>query len=182
MTSSNKTAFLQAYEPLHDRFARYCGSQAFGIMETEDLMQETILAALQGFDRLREPEKLLGYLIGIANNIVRNHRRRRKFRGEWDEAALEKLEARLDDPAVALDVQYLLKAMQQLPDTQREALALYELSGFSIREIAESQNTTEGAVKTRLSRARQQLRELLAEDGRPLSVAQRLSIYASVLL
>ena len=61
-------------------------------------------------------------------------------------------------------------------------MRLFELSGFSIREIADLQQAREGAVKTRLSRARHQLRQLLTEEGRHLSVSERLRIYATVLL
>lgn len=41
--------FLKWYEPLHDRFVRYCSSKAFGFMETEDLVQESILITRQTF-------------------------------------------------------------------------------------------------------------------------------------
>ncbi len=181
MNAATKEVFLAHYEPLHERFARYCASQAFGMMSAEDLMQEAILAALQGFERLKDKNKLLGYLIGTVNNLVRNQRRRAKFTGDWDEKLAAELEGRLPDPGASIDVQYLLKALQQLPENQRDSLILFEVSGFSVREIAGIQQTNEGTVKTRLSRARQALREILAEDGRPLSLTQRLAIYSSIL-
>jgi RNA polymerase sigma-70 factor (ECF subfamily) len=175
--------FLQWYEPLHERFLRYCDSQTFGIHSAEDLVQEAVLAALAGWDRLEDKNRLLGYMIGIVNNQLRTLRRRAKFRGEWSESRMAQLESRLGgDAEVALDLQYLLKAMDELPENQREALLLQAVSGFSIREIALAQRCSEGAVKTRISRARTRLRELLSEDGRPLTVGQRLRIYASILL
>ncbi len=72
--------------------------------------------------------------------------------------------------------------MDELPEAQREALLLKAASGFSIQEIAKIQNSTSGAVKTRISRARQQLKRLIDEDGQPLTLAQRLRIYSSILL
>lgn len=182
MNAATKEAFLAHYEPLHERFARFCASQAFGLMTAEDLMQEAVLAALQGFERLKDKTKLLGYLIGTVNNIVRNQRRRSRFTGNWDEKLAAELEDRLPDPATLLDVQYLLKALGQLPEALRETLILFEVSGFTVREIAEIQQTSEGAVKTRLSRTRQTLREMLAEDGRPMPLSKRLAIYTSILL
>lgn len=183
ITSAQRTDFLTWYEPLHERFSRYCSSRAAGIFAAEDLLQEAVLAALEGWDRLRDKDRLLGYMIGIVNNLVRNQRRRQKFRGQWDERQLNYLESKLgNQPEAALDVHYLLKALEELPAAQREATLLFELSGFSIREIAQLQNATEGAVKTRLSRARKSLRELLEEDGRPLSLAERLRIYTTILL
>jgi RNA polymerase sigma-70 factor (ECF subfamily) len=181
MDNNPHSEFLKWYEPLHERFVRYCSSRAFALMETEDLVQESILQTLQAFYRLEDKQKLLGYMIGVANNLVRQAKRRLKFKGEWDEKVLEKLEGRTQDPEIALDVHYLLKAIQQLPEKQREALVLFEISGFNIKEISEIQTSSEGATKTRLSRARHQLKELLAEDGRPMPLAKRLAVYASIL-
>lgn len=181
MKNETHAAFLKLYEPLHERFVRYCSSRAFGLLETEDLVQEAILIALRNFDKIEDREKLLGYLIGTVNNLLRQARRRQKFRGEWEESALEKLKARTTDPDVALDIHFLLKAIEQLNEKQKEAILLFEVSGFSIREISEIQGDSKGAVKTRLSRSRSELRKLLSEDGRAIPMSKRLAIYASIL-
>jgi len=113
---------------------------------------------------------------------LRNQQRRFKKTGRWNEEAFGRLAARLPDPALAADIRLLLRAIEQLPAHEQEALSLFELSGFSIRETAEALGISEAAVKTRLSRARARLREWLAEDGRPLSLSRRLAIYTSILL
>ena len=175
--------FLQWYQPVHAAFVRYCSSRAFGKMETEDLVQEAVLATLEAFQRIREKEKLLSYMIGVVNNIVRNQLRRRKFQADWEEVALEKMESRLGDPELALDIQYLHRCIDDLPEKQKEALLLFEISGFSIREIAEIQESSEGAVKTRISRARKKLKDSWEENPKPkkqLPFSKRLAIYASL--
>lgn len=164
MTGDLHQEFLTLYEPLHDRFTRYCSSNAYGLMETEDLVQETILCTLQQFERIHDRNKLLWYMIGVANNIVRNQLRRQKFKGTFDEKAANKLQARTGDPEAALDIHYLYKALHQLPAKDKEAVILFEISGFSIREISAAQKSSEGAVKTRLSRARQKLKEILSDQ------------------
>lgn len=174
-------AFLHWYEPVHERFVRYCSSRAFALMETEDLVQESILQTMEAFNRIKDKSKLLSFMIGVANNIVRQSKRRLKFKGNWDEQLFENLVSKTADPALATDIQFLLKAIQQLNNAQQEALLLFEISGFSIKEISHIQESTEGAVKTRLSRARKALKELLSEDGHPMSLQQRLAVYASVL-
>lgn len=181
LTQSPHEEFLRWYEPVHEQFARYCSSRALAIMPTEDLMQEAILQALQGWYRIQEKEKVLGYLIGVVNNLVRRAKRQQKFKGDWDEQRLHLLEARTGNPETALDIHYLLRAIEKLPEQQREALSLFELSGFSIREISEIQESSEAAVKTRLSRARQRLREELVEDRRPTPLHVRLAALVSVL-
>ncbi len=182
MTTTNAhTQFLKWYEPIHEPFTRYCSSRAYGLMETEDLVQETILATLQGFTRIEQKEKLLNFMIGAVNNIIKNKLRRKKFRGSWDEELLDKLESQTLSPEVALDIHYLLKAMEQLPEQQKEALLLFEVSGFKIQEIADIQESSVSAVKTRLHRSRQKLRTLLSDKGTKQSLSGRLAAYASIL-
>ena len=101
-------------------------------MDTEDLAQEAVLATLANWEKIKDKSKLLSYMFGVVNNLVRNHRRRLPFKGNWDERRLEALESKLGDADTALDVDILLKAVEQLPNNQAEALRLFEWSGFSI--------------------------------------------------
>ncbi len=154
-----------------------------GIDDPEDMVQEAILSTLEQWDALSEKDRLLAYMIGIVNNRLRNRLRSKAVHRRFVEARKRTLDQRLPArPEAALDLHFLLRAMDELPPTQREALLLQAVSGFSIQEIAKVQQITPGAVKTRISRARKQLKELLAEDGNPLSLRQRLHIYTSILL
>ena len=185
MTSSaSHQDFLAWYQPIHAAFVRYCSSQTYGWLDTEDLVQETVLATLEAFSRIEHKDKLLSFMIGVANNKLRNKRRRAKFRAEWQDDILEKMESRLGDPELALDIRELHRNIDQLPEKQKEALLLFEISGFSIREVAAIQDSSEAAVKTRLSRARKALQMLLDEEYSPTakkrSLAQQLVAYASL--
>ena len=175
--------FMRWYAPLHDRFMRYCATQTFGLSSGEDIAQDAILSALEQWDRLEDKQRLLSYMIGIVNHRVSNLLRRARVQRRFQEERKHRLSERLASrPDVALDLHYLLRAIDQLPAASREALLLTAVSGFSIREGADIQQTTEGAVKTRISRARKQLRDTFDEDGKPLRIADRLRIYASILL
>ncbi len=182
MTATQRNEFLTWYQPFHERFVRYCGTRAFGLLEAEDLAQEAVLATLRNWDKIRDKNKLLSYMIGVVNNLLRNQLRRKKFQAPLQEEQLSLLESRLGDPETALDVQYLLQAIKELPAPMQEAFYLFEVSGFSIREVAKIQESTEGAVKTRISRARKRLRTLVEEDARRLNFTQRLSAFASIIL
>lgn len=179
MQNSVQSDFLKWYQPIHEPFARYCSSRAYGLIESEDLVQEAVLAALEGFTRLKQKEKLLSFMIGVVNNILRNKNRRKKFQADWDEKVLHKLESQAPSPEIALDIHYLLKALEQLPAKQKEAILLFEVSGFSMLEISEIQQSSLPATKTRISRGRQALKKLLSEDGGKLPLSKRLAIYAS---
>jgi len=183
ISSQQKHEFLAWYEPLHDRFLRYCDSCCIGLETAEDLVQDAILSALESWDRLTDKDRLLAYMIGIVNNQLRNRLRSKVVHHKFLENRKRQLTDRLPArPEAVLDLHYLLKAMDELPILSKEALLLTTVSGFSIKEVAKVQQCTEGAVKTRISRARARLKELLAEDGRPMPLSQRLRIYTSILL
>lgn len=178
---SSHEEFLSFYEPVHAAFVRYCSSHAYGIMETEDLVQDTILATMQGFHTIRDKRKLLSFMITVANNIIKNKLRRNKFSGKISEMQLKKLEGRTVDPNLALDIHYLYKALNQLPVIDKEAVILFEISGFSMNEIAEIQKSTEGATRTRISRARQKLKELLTEENMVLETGSGKTLFSFIL-
>lgn len=173
--------FLDWYQPIHTSFVRYCSSKSIDLMPTEDLVQETILATLAAFDNIKNKEKLLSYMIGVVNNIIKNHLRQKKFRATWNEETMATIAAKVKDPEIALDIQYLYQCIHQLKAKEKEAILLFEISGFSIQEISQIQQSSPSAVKTRLHRARKALKELVAQDSRPRSLSERLTIYASIL-
>ncbi len=168
MTTDKRTMFMQAYGPCHEPFARYCSALAYGRMDVQDLMQDVLLSAFQQFDHIRRKEQLLHYLIRAARNrsasIWRSGRRNTAICDEQT----ERLRERGASADMLLDVEILYGAIGKLPDTQRDALVLFEVAGLSMAEIAEVQGTNENAVKTRVSRARSAVRGMLDGRARPI--------------
>ena len=162
-TEEQRAAFMQAYQGCHERFARYCSALAHGRMDAEDLMQDVLLSAFHHFDRIEKPEELLHYLLRAAKNRTISAWRVRRRNADVEERQLARLEASGVSAEVRMDVQLLYGALDRLPADQREALVLFEVTGLPMAEIAVVQGSTEGAVKTRVSRARSALRELLAD-------------------
>lgn len=139
---------------------------AYGRMETQDLVQETVLVVMQKWDRIQKKESLLAFMVGTAGRILQNQgRKSRKETGlDAEQESLRKLEAKTMDPGLAYDIHLLYEAMEQLGEKERECLVLFEISGFSVREVAEIQNDSETAVKSRLSRGRQKLKAILEDE------------------
>lgn len=165
MQSSKQKEFMSLYEPIHENFVRFCSARSYGIMETEDLVQESLAAAFHKFDKIKEKKAFLSYLMRTASNLLVSQLRRKKFKGDYKEEAFEQLKSLTQDPSLALDIDYLYTQMKKLPKTTYEALILFEISGFAIKEIAEIQESSVSAVKVRLHRGREKLTALCQEPN-----------------
>ena len=165
MKDSKQVVFLQAYQNCHEPFVRYCSALAHGKMDTEDLVQDVLLSAYQHFEKIEKKGQLLHYLIRSARNRSISNWRKSKYQTELIDVHAERLKAQEVSPETILDIQLLYRTLDQLPDLQRDALILFEITGFSMKEIAALQSSTEGAVKTKISRGRKRLRELLQEKS-----------------
>ncbi|MCB0481825.1 MAG: sigma-70 family RNA polymerase sigma factor [Flavobacteriales bacterium] len=156
--------FLKLYEPIHEAFARFCHAKAYGVLEAEDLISESVLLALENLHRLKHDEAFLSFMFSIARNIVNNKYRRLKFMGVFNknEVALMKDEGL--NPEMKHDISVLYSCLNMLPSVQKEALILFEISGFSIKEVAEIQGSGESAIKQRLKRGREKLAKILKAD------------------
>lgn len=151
-------AFLELYEPIHDRFERFCRARVYGDMDYKDLMNETLLRAYQKFDTLRSQEAFLSFLFSISVRILSNNNRKRKT------SSLEDIDTQLIDSGSSdssTEIYLLHKALAKLPEEQRECILLFEIAGFNIKEICAIQNASESSVKQRLRRGRIKLKEIL---------------------
>lgn len=158
MTEDRRIIFMSLYEPVHARFERFCQARAYGQMDWKDLMQDTVVVALKRLDELKNPGAFLSFLCGIAIRLLSNSNRKRKEEYLTSyELILNNVPAAGNNAEALMNRDLLYTALGKLPEVQREAIILFELSGFSIREIAEMQSSGESAVKQRLLRGRQQL-------------------------
>lgn len=175
--------FLRLYNPIHESFARFCHTRAYGLMEPEDLIAETVLKAIEKFGELRNDEAFLSFMFTIAKNIVNGKHRRAKFKGSYNEKEVNALLDEGIDAETRYDVTVLYTVLNQLPEKQKEAIILFEISGFSIKEIAEIQHSGESAIKQRLKRGRESLATLLRSDQlKQESIEKRSSILLSMFL
>lgn len=138
---------------------RYAFWLARDRQQAEDVVQEALLRAWGGFLRLRDPAAGKSWMF----SIVRNEFYRMKGRNLplADVVSLDELAA----PDTGMAALEMRDALMSLPASYAEPLALQVLGGFSCAEIAGMLGTTEGATMTRLTRARQALRRLVAPEG-----------------
>jgi RNA polymerase sigma-70 factor (ECF subfamily) len=156
--------FMHLYGPAHERLNRFVHSMVWNREDAKDVIADTVLKAYENFEKLEKKEAFLYFLFGIASNIVRHRNRRMKFWAAYDQSYENNLVDNSYDVYRKMEVDTLYKAMKKLPEKQREALSLFEISGFSIAEIRQIQGGSLSGVKSRLVRARQDLANILKTE------------------
>jgi RNA polymerase sigma-70 factor (ECF subfamily) len=141
--------------------------------ESEDLVQDTYLRAVDNRHRFSPDTHLKAWLFTILRNLWLN-RLRRRTQGpafaELDQETVENLAGGInDDPQVLYlreaERNAVRLALARLPWEFREIVVLRDMEDFSYREIAEMLDCPVGTVMSRLARAREKLRALLNEQS-----------------
>ncbi len=127
--------------------------------DAEDVTQTTFVNALRALERGEVPRTPKNWLITIAHNLIRQRFRQLQTRPREVELDVELPAAETDDDGPSIDD--LVRALQRIPPTQRQALVLRELEGRSYGEIGELLDVSQSALETLIFRARRSLAEEL---------------------
>lgn len=157
-------AFEAIYQRYHQVLYRYCRSLLGNAEDAADALQSTMASALRALNGERREIALKPWLFRIAHNECVSMLRKRRPQAAID--AAEELEAPSDDPAVRQRLRELVADMQQLPDAQRGALVMRELSGLAYRDVASALGTTEPHARQLVYEARTALHDLA--EGRDM--------------
>lgn len=166
--------------PVYNLALRLVGNAA----DAEDLAQDALIRALRALPSFRGESQLSTWLYRITINTWKNRVRSEKRRGLWRFLPLDFLFSRdgaepaAPEPAAAdapLDAglaseeqsAQVQAALLALDPESRAAIVLRELQGLSYQEISLALDIPEGTVKSRLSRAREALKQLLAKRALP---------------
>ena len=146
-------------EPLFRLAFSWCHDAALA----DDLVQETLLRALDRAAQLEDPQRLKGWLCAILANCLKDHYRRARPLEPLDEdlpAYGESPEAASASSQLAARVR---AEVERLPLGQRQVVTLVDLEGFSYAEVGEILALPIGTVMSRLCRAREALRARLMD-------------------
>ena len=119
--------------------------------DAEDAMQDTLIRYSSAKQEFESMEHIKAWLIRVATNICRDMVR---FRLRHPKISVDELENSLAAP----EHRETLRELLELPVKQKTVIYLHYVEGYQIKEIAEILGITEGAVKMRLCRAREQMR------------------------
>lgn len=167
----------EAFGELYERYQHYANRIALRLVASEDiaqeLSQEAMLQAYLSLDRLRQEERFRSWLFGILLNICKGYLRGLKrqisplpgsvegryIANGWSVNPVTNL-----PDEIAAEREWhrrVLSAVEELPPSQRDATLLYYYDSLTLQEVAALTGLSVGAVKVRLHRARNQLRENL---------------------
>ena len=148
---------LDAHRTVVYRFCR----AAVGPGEADDVFQETFLAALRAYPRLRDAEHLDRWLLRIASRKAIDHHRARG-KGPIPSAALPERPAAAVAGAGEDSDDDLWAAVAELPPRQRVAVVYRHVLDRPYAEIAELMEATEETVRANVYQGIKRLRELIA--------------------
>lgn len=167
--AGNRTAFGHIVERYQTLICSLAYSATGSLTQSEDLSQETFVAAWKQLPELREPGKLRSWLCGIVRNLTR-----RTLRGQVHEPAhaAEQLDSAQEAPALEAhpleqaisreEEAILWRSLERIPEIYREPLILFYREHESVERVAQVLELSEDAVRQRLSRGRKLLHEEIA--------------------
>ncbi len=175
---------MDAFTELVERYERpvvnFCQRMLGSREDAEDVAQESFVRVFRYLDRLAPAAKFSTLLFGIARNLALNFIRdsRRRGRGKTfslteennEERPLEDERYRPDTVARIHEIdERIRQGLEMLSPKHREVLILRELNGMDYSTIAEIVRCRKGTVKSRIARAREQLKAQLERlDGEAL--------------
>jgi RNA polymerase sigma-70 factor, ECF subfamily len=149
---------------MRPKLHRYCARMVGSVIDGEDVLQDTLIKAVESFGSaggIGNPE---GWLFRIAHNTALDFLRRRNRQEALQSGAEVDMIA---DPADTLTNRQIasasLRTFMRLPVAQRSSVILMDVLGCSLREVCEVMDFSLPAVKAALHRGRTQLRELAGE-------------------
>lgn len=137
--------------------------------DAEDVVQDAYVRALEGAGRFRGGDQRAWLLSIVRNGCYSSHRRQKVRQAEDFDETVHGEDTATPSPeqrAINRDTSRRVRqAVERLTPEFREVIVLREFEGLSYKEIADVVGAPVGTVMSRLSRARAQLHEVLADSG-----------------
>ena len=166
-----KTELAELIPPLRAFARSLCGNAT----AADDLAQEAMLKAWKARASYQAGTNLKAWTFTILRNLFYSEKRRSWRRQQLDPEVAEATLVSNDNPSSAIELLSLRNALDELPEDQREALILVGAGGLSYEETAEICGCAIGTIKSRVSRARKAITEILESKMSGLTGTDSLS-------
>lgn len=153
--------FRKFYTEQRDRLYGYLARKSGNCALAADLVQESFARC---WERYRHRELTAALIFAVGRNLLYDHMRRSRHEVSTDappeQMAMDEEQAYIQREESRL----VLDALQRLDEEDRDLLSLVASGSLSYKEIAGLCHLSEAAIKVRVHRARQKLRDLLAKE------------------
>jgi RNA polymerase sigma-70 factor, ECF subfamily len=146
------------------RIRRYARALLGDPIRADDLVQETLLRALSRSHLWQPGTDIRAWMFTILHNLHVNNQRQRHVRTEYQELSDDQPE--MATPAAqewSLEIRDLARALQLLPEPQRQVVLLVGLEGMNYKRVAAILEIPVGTVMSRLHRGRESLRRFMGQ-------------------
>ena len=172
---------LGAFEVLVGRYQRRATAVAYRLLNNRedamDVVQDAFLKAYEKLDSLSKPGRFGPWLLRIVSNLALNFRRSRALRkmdplevgddGDRPGGRISRPDPKAPNPPQEVSAEemrgLLARAIEQLPDMQRQALVLFCIEKMPQKEVASMLGCSTEAVKWHVFAARKKLKERFSE-------------------
>lgn len=166
---------LEAFESLVRKYQRMGGAIAYAVVGdvhlAEDVLQDAFLKTFRSIGSVRKPERFRAWFAGLVRSRAIDVLRQRRAHG-WLPLADgvpggggARGTSPVEEEQVRRELQERIRAaIGELPEEDRLVVVLKHMEGLSYKEIAEILGKTEGAIESRLFRARQALKRKLPAE------------------
>ncbi|WP_262273522.1 sigma-70 family RNA polymerase sigma factor [Microvirga yunnanensis] len=162
---ANESSVHQAMLAAIPHLRAFAISLSGNIERADDLVQVALLRGLENLDKFLPGTSMQAWLFTILRNQFHTDYRRRRREVEDPDGVMAQQLAVMPEQGSRLDFRDLQVALTKLSVEQREALLLVSAEGVSYEEAAQICGVSIGTIKSRVSRARNRLAELLELDG-----------------
>lgn len=140
-------------------------SLTYDLDRSDDLVQDTLVRAWVNAGSFRRGTNLTAWLFTILRNLFYSEQRKRKREVEDADGVMAGKLTSLPEQEVRMEMAQFQTALNRLPHAQREALVLVGAQSFTYEEAAAICGVAVGTIKSRVSRARMRLIEVLGLEG-----------------
>jgi RNA polymerase sigma-70 factor, ECF subfamily len=161
------SAFNDIVHKYQDRIFNLCIYMLRDTYDAQDAAQDCFIKACRALHDFSPEASLYTWLYRIAMNTCLDYRRKRIQNRTDSQSMPEDMPSQQPSPEKLYEAKEISEAvqaaMQKMPEKLRAAIVLREIEGLSYEEIAEVLDISSGTVKSRISRAREELRRLLRD-------------------
>ncbi len=151
-------SLAQAYDKYADMLYRLALSHTGRREDAEDAVQDVFMKYIASSPSFRDDEHERAWLVRVTVNRCHDLVRKGKIRTH------ESLDDITEVASEESPAEEILKTLHELPETYRTAITLHHLEGFSVEEVSAILSISLSAVKMRLSRGRELLKNILTDE------------------